>query len=164
MKKTLVSILLLIWLLQCSLPTLVYLMGLEQIKREHQSGQFEAPLECLIFKPGEKISWLEKDKEFDLQGKRFDVVSVKDSSGFVVILAHADTKEDRLLADFHQSNSKNSKDKGWLKQWNKLKLYAFPEEEPGQFIRFNAKIFSVFVCRMPDQVYAGVLDPPPDFL
>lgn len=164
MKKTLVSILLLIWLLQCSLPTLVYLMGLEQIKHRHQLGHYDEPLQRLVFQSGEQIHWLEQDKEFELQGRRYDVSTIKDSAGFVVIQAYADTGEDRLLADYHQSSAEDSKDKAWLKQWNKFKLFAYSEDKPTQFIGVDAGIHPVFVSKMPAKVFMGVLDPPPDIL
>lgn len=121
MKLKIISIsLLCLWIFQCTFSYLIYQVGRTECHvqnfEENTSTKSNKHLHSFTFKNEEQIEWETKGKEFEKDGKMYDVVSLKNTKNGIVIICKSDTKEDSIIETYHnqlkekskQNNHKNS--------------------------------------------------------
>ena len=121
MKLKIISIsLLCLWIFQCTFSYLIYQVGRAECHvqnfAENTSTEFNKHLCSFTFEHGEQIEWETKGKEFEKDGKMYDVVSLKSTKDGIVIICKTDCKEDAIIDAYHnqlkekskQNNHKNS--------------------------------------------------------
>ncbi len=155
------------WLFQCSLPLILFEMGVHALKVEKRlrSRKQGRELYSFTFSNEDQIDWVKPNKEFRRKGKLYDVESRKDSAGFITFVVHADTKEDKLIASLHQSASRSSSGSGALvKKWHEIKLFSGVVSEAIEISFYSGFKHRLQGTLLPDQIYKGVQVPPPELI
>ena len=114
--KILALLLLTVWMFQGSFPWLYYQAGRYRCQatfRETKENLANKEVCTFTFSKDPGIRWEKKNKEFCLNGKYYDVISMISSGRSATIRCYADSREDRLHSSWLNSvkdNQKNNKD------------------------------------------------------
>jgi hypothetical protein len=120
-KLKIISIsLLCLWIFQCTFSYLIYQVGRAECHvqnfAENTHAESTKHIHSFTFQKEEMIHWESEGKEFEKDGKMYDVVSLKNTKDGIVIICKSDTKEDSIIDTYHnhlkekskQNNHKNS--------------------------------------------------------
>jgi len=83
-----------------------------QIKNEIRQGIPESELHCIRDNP--QLHWREKNREFKMGNRMYDVVKVKRINGQLIYCCINDTQEEKLFADVNELVDQELEDQGRL--------------------------------------------------
>lgn len=138
MIKSIVGILFLtVWTFQCFFPYLFYHLGRIESRENFLESKDDIPAEeiqTFTFDGNQKIHWEIQDREFKLNGKLYDVISLHRENDTTVIRCVPDEDEDGIIDAFieflkeNQKHNKNDKAK---------KIQCFTEKVPQFYFKSN---------------------------
>lgn len=152
-----------IWLFQCSLPLILLEIGAWQLSISHQKNarRNKRNARDFAFAQAEDIDWVKPGREFRWDGGLYDVVSIKDSSGSIVVKAFADRKEDQLIDKFKRQTDERHPLKSLTSKVKDLKIHLMSIGAIASGRSMN-KIYHEFEASLLGTGALEVLVPPPN--
>ncbi len=131
MKLKIISIFFLcLWIFQCTFSYLIYQVGRTECHvenfAENTDSKSNKQTRSFTFQKEEHIQWETVGKEFEKNGKLYDVVSLKNTKDGIVIICKSDTKEDAIIDTYQnqlKEKSKQNNDKHSIKKIIDLTCY-----------------------------------------
>lgn len=145
MKHKIISIsLLCVWVFQCTFSYLIYQVGRTECHVQNFAESIYPKSTkhtySFTFQKEEQIKWETEGKEFEKDGKLYDVVSLKHKKDGVVVECTSDAKEDTIVDTYQnqlKEKSKSNNHKNSIKKIVDLTCY-----EDATFFPNNPIIFS----------------------
>ncbi len=151
-------------LLLAALP-LVYILVTriqQQTIRNRMKERLEAQVLHKVSIPADKIHWIKQGKEIMLNGRMFDIRSVKFQSGEYVISGLYDEEETVLLAQLQKDQQNNTDHSKQLIQIFQLlqTIYHDPQEEFVLPVNETGSLFITVTTPLSSQ-FISIFTPPP---
>ena len=129
MKKVFSLFIMLIWVLQFSLPYLLYRWERHQAYHWAGSIHFKADKKSAEFvfrvQSISDVDWEEQGKEFIRNGSIYDVKYIQMKADCILIHAFKDHRENEIIASYHASQSQEKKKHStWMMKWMQIKCIS----------------------------------------
>jgi hypothetical protein len=164
MKERLLPILLLIiWIIAGVLPHVQYKIGRSAAREQFEFSKKSIPESAvltMLFRDYASVNWEKADKEFTVNGKLYDVISIQKSDTALLIRCVSDEKEDAIVAEYQQTlkNSKKDtqqhKDRKFDYYFAAIQRVASTVPVKTKGVEYNASVLSVAV--------RAIESPPPE--
>lgn len=168
-SKILAIILLSVFLMQLVLPGFIFEIERAQCFSAFLNSKYKSEVtnvELLIFPIENNLDWVEVGKEFMLNGKLYDVVSMIQNDTEIMIKVVADEHEDYLIAS-------NYSDSYGFNKWitlkeiqRKIKRINYLPVLPLVNLKMRETDNQAFCTkdRLPHETFMEIISPPPDEL
>ena len=163
-QKVIVILLLSLWILQSTISTLLF----ELERSAHHTIVFNELTKnttlhqhktTIVFNNASEINWEIEGKEFKLNQVLYDVISIIENNGKIIINCKSDKKEDSII-------KKNKTEKTTHKKNTQKKLISisFPEIDHYHLIPFSKtnSCFYAPIQFLNERIYLPVISPPPE--